>query len=136
MTAAALASTASDNEHRTETLEDMYDAFNARDIDAALAHLAPDVDWPNAASGGRVHGREAVRAYWLAQWSKTNPAVKPLRIEFAADGTVHLRVDQLVRDLSGKILENRQVGHVYTFDGAFITRMRIVEAAPEDEDEE
>ena len=125
-----------DNEQRTRVLEDMYDAFNARDVDAALAHLAPGVDWPNAATGGRLHGREAVRAYWLAQWGESDPIAKPLRIEFVADGTVHVRVDQLVRDLAGKILENRQVGHVYTFDGGFITRMLIVEVAPENEDEE
>ena len=134
--AAAVANTASDNEHRTRVLEDMYDAFNARDIDVVLAHLAPGVDWPNAATGARIHGREAVRAYWLAQWREIDPIVKPLRIEFAADGTAHVRVDQLVRDLAGKILENRQVGHVYSFDGGFITRMLIVEVAPENEDEE
>ena len=133
---ATAADTASDDAHRTRVLEDMYEAFNARDIDAVLAHLAPGVDWPNAATGGRLHGREAVRAYWLAQWGESDPIAKPLRIEFAADGTVHVRVDQLVRDLAGKILENRQVGHVYTFDGGFITRMLIVEVAPENEDEE
>ncbi len=127
---------ASDNEHRTEVLEEMYDAFNAHDADTALAHLAPGVDWPNASTGGRMHGRDAVRQYWLAQWREFDPVVKPMRIEFAADGTAHVRVDQLVRDLSGKILENRQVGHVYTFDGAFITRMAIVDVAPDDDDEE
>jgi ketosteroid isomerase-like protein len=28
-----------------------YDAFNARDVDAVLALLQPDVDWPNAMEG-------------------------------------------------------------------------------------
>ena len=133
---AAVANTASDNAHRTRVLEDMYDAFNARDVDAALAHLAPGVDWPNAATGGRIQGREAVRAYWLAQWRESDPIVKPVRIDFAADGTVHVRVDQLVRDLVGKIVENRQVGNVYSFDGEFIARMLIIEVAPENEDQE
>ena len=94
------------------------------------------MNWPNAATRERIHGRDAVRTYWLEQWRASDPIVKPLSIESAADGTVHVRVDQLVRDPAGKILENRQVGHVYSFDGEFITRMLIVEVAPENEDEE
>jgi hypothetical protein len=132
----AVADAASDEGHRTRMLEDMYDAFNERDIDAALAHLAPGVDWPNGTTGGRIQGRDAVRAYWLEQWRETDPVVKPMRITFDADGTAHVRVDQLVRDLNGKILLNRQVEHVYTFDGAFVTRMQITDVAPEDDDEE
>ena len=36
-----------------------YRAFNARDIDAGLAVLAADVDWPNGMDGGgtnHAHG--------------------------------------------------------------------------------
>src|SRR5258705_6728346 len=40
-------------------LRELYASFNARDIDAVLARLAPDVDWPNGMEGGRVHGRDA-----------------------------------------------------------------------------
>ena len=39
-----------------------YEAFNARDIEAVLSLLQPDVDWPNVMEGGREHGHEAVRA--------------------------------------------------------------------------
>jgi hypothetical protein len=38
-----------------------YGAFNARDIDAVLAVLHPEVDWPNGMEGGRVHGHAAER---------------------------------------------------------------------------
>ena len=38
-------------------------AFNARHIDALLEQMTPDVDWPNAWEGGRLHGREQVRDY-------------------------------------------------------------------------
>ena len=37
-------------------IRDLYASFNARDIDAVIALMAPDVDWPNAWEGGRVHG--------------------------------------------------------------------------------
>ena len=51
-------------------LRDLYAAFNARDVDAVLAHVHPDVDWPNAFEGGRVHGREAVREYCVGSSSR------------------------------------------------------------------
>jgi hypothetical protein len=47
----------------------MYEAFNARDIDAVLLQMTEDVDWPNAWEGGRVHGHDGVRDYWIRQWS-------------------------------------------------------------------
>jgi hypothetical protein len=39
-----------------------YRAFNARDIDAALAVMHPEVDWPNGLEGGRVHGHARLPA--------------------------------------------------------------------------
>ncbi len=123
-------------DNATDIIEGMYRAFNQRDAEGASAHLAPSVDWPNAETGARLSGPSAVRAYWTAQWKKSDPRVEPVRIETGDDGKLHVRVDQLVRDLSGKVLVNQQVEHVYTFDGAFITRMEIVEVAQEEDDED
>ena len=111
---------------RTAILEALYRAFNERDIDAALDHLAPGVDWPNAQTGGRLHGRDQVRAYWQREWQEIDPTVEPMRINFARDGKAHVLVDQLVRALDGEILQNLKVEHVFEFDGAFISRMTIV----------
>jgi hypothetical protein len=47
--------------------EAAYRAFNARDIDAAVELMHPEVDWPNAWEGGRGIGRAAVRQYWTRQ---------------------------------------------------------------------
>jgi len=33
---------------------DIYRAFNARQVELLLAHMTPDVDWPNAWEGGRA----------------------------------------------------------------------------------
>lgn len=121
---------------REEFLMEMYRAFNARDIDGALANLAPEVDWPNGWKGGRIHGRAAVRAYWQRQWAEIDPRVEPVKIDAASDGRLHVRVDQLIRDKAGKIIANGPVEHVYTFDGAFIRRMDIVELPPDNEDED
>jgi hypothetical protein len=39
-----------------QLLHAAYAAFNARDIDGALAVMTPDVDWPNVAENRRVVG--------------------------------------------------------------------------------
>jgi hypothetical protein len=55
----------------TKTLiEQAYSAFNKRDIDGALALMAEDVSWPKASEGGRVVGKEEIRAYWTRQWGR------------------------------------------------------------------
>ena len=124
------------SEERRETLMELYRGFNNRDIDGVLEHLAPGVDWQNGMTGGREVGREAVRRYWTKQWSEIDPRVEPLDIAFDEAGKAHVRVDQLVRSLEGKVLLNRQVEHVYEFEGPFISRMTIVESEPVDEDED
>ena len=50
-----------------ELLRAAYAAFNARDIDAALATMTAGVAWPRAFKGGFVQGHEAIRAYWTEQ---------------------------------------------------------------------
>jgi len=64
-----------------QLLEKVYEAFNARDMDTALAAMHPDVDWPNGWEGGRVFGRDGVRDYWTRQWRMIDPHVEPLRFE-------------------------------------------------------
>src|SRR4051812_50074344 len=61
----------------TDRFTALYEAFNARDVDAVLAHLAPDVDWPDAWHGGRVIGIDAVRAYWRAPGGGVGPGGAP-----------------------------------------------------------
>jgi hypothetical protein len=55
------------------SLARLYEAFNARDIDAALAVMHPHVKWPNGWEGGHVVGHEAVCAYWTPQWTELDP---------------------------------------------------------------
>jgi hypothetical protein len=106
-------------------LDALYDAFNARDVDAVLAQFAPQVDWPDAWRGGRVVGHDAVRAYWLAQWAVIDPAVHPRRVRDLPDGRVEVLVEQHVRDLDGDQLAHAFVLHTYTFDGPLVARMDV-----------
>jgi hypothetical protein len=108
-----------------ELLRTAYAAFNARDIDAALALMTPDVTWPKAFKGGFVHGPEEVRAYWTEQWSEINPHVEPIAFYSEDAGQVLVEVHQVVRDLSGAVLADEHVGHRFTIEHSLIQAMEV-----------
>ena len=101
-----------------------YEAFNARDIDRALATMQPHVEWSNGVDGGFVHGRDAVREYWTRQWRLVDPHVKPRRIS-TAGGRVVVDVHEIVRDLSGTVVTDHHVRHAYVIEDGLIGRMEI-----------
>jgi hypothetical protein len=109
-----------------ELLQRAYDAFNARDIDAALSLMQPDVDWPNGFEGGREHGHEAVREYWTRQWAQVDSHVEPLSFTEAPDGRVVVAVQQTIRELDGTVRGESEVRHVYTLRDGLVARMDIV----------
>jgi SnoaL-like domain len=113
-----------------DLLLETYNAFNRRDIETALTAMDPEVDWPNGMEGGRVYGREAVRQYWLRQWSQINPTVEPRSFHTDPTGAIVVEVHQVVRDLSGTLLSERMVQHVYRIENGLIRSMEIKEAAP------
>ena len=67
-------------------IEKAYAAFNRRDIDGALALMTEDVNWPKASEGGRVVGKEQIRAYWTRQWGEFDGRVEPLAITEEDEG--------------------------------------------------
>ncbi|MGH7227521.1 MAG: nuclear transport factor 2 family protein, partial [Gemmataceae bacterium] len=95
-------------------LLDLYAAYNIRDIDAILASVAEDVDWPNGWEGGRVIGRAAMRRYWKRQWSAIDPIVEPTAILERPDGSIEVTVRQVVRALDGEVLSDRIIRHVFS----------------------
>ena len=108
-----------------ELLRAAYAAFNARDIDAALALMTPDVAWPRAFKGGFVRGTEEVRAYWTEQWSGINPYVEPVTFHPEDAGQVLVEVHQVVRDLTGAVLADERVGHRFTIEHDLIQAMEV-----------
>ena len=106
----------------------LYDAFNARDLDTALASMHPDVDWPNMIEGGREHGHAAVREYWQKQFETTDPRVEPERVTLLGDDQVVVDVHQVVRDLEGNVLSDGRVQHVYKLRDDLIERMDVRES--------
>ncbi len=102
-----------------------YAAFNARDIDAALATMSPNVVWQMAFKGGFVRGHEDIRAYWTQQWSEIDPHVEPVSFNTAADGSTVVEVRQTVRDLVGTILLDETVIHAFHIEGGQIARFEV-----------
>lgn len=110
---------------KIELLRTAYAAFNARDIDAALALLTPDVHWPRAFKGGFVRGPEEVRAYWTEQWGEIDAHVEPVAFHPEEGGQVLVEVHQVVCDLAGTVLADEYVGHRFTFKDGLIQAMEI-----------
>jgi ketosteroid isomerase-like protein len=108
-----------------ELLRRAYAAFNARDIDGALALMHPEVDWPNGMEGGRELGHDAVRAYWTRQFGLIDSHVEPVRFSEDDSGRIVVDVDQVVRDREGALISEQRVQHVYTLRGGLIVRMDI-----------
>jgi hypothetical protein len=102
-----------------------YAAFNSRDIDAAIALMHDDVDWPNAMEGGRVHGHAGVRVYWMRQFTQVESHVEPERFSETEDGRVAVDVHQVVNDLDGNLLSDSHVTHVYTIRDGLVERMDV-----------
>lgn len=97
-------------------LRQLYQDFNARHIDAVLAHFHTNVTWPNGWEGGYLAGHDAIRAYWLRQWNAINPIVEPLSIEVRSTGQVAVKVHQRINDVDGQLLSDDELNHVYSFD--------------------
>ena len=106
-------------------LRTAYAAFNARDADAALALMTPDVALPRAFKGGFVRGHEEIRAYWTEQWSEINLHDEPVAFHPVEGGQVLVKVHQVVRDLSGTVLTDKHVGHRFTIEYGLIQGMEV-----------
>src|SRR5580698_6908068 len=113
----------------TQTLiAKVYSAFNQRNIDGALALMRESVSWPKASEGGRVVGKEAIRAYWSRQWKEFDPHVEPIEVIDRGAGKIDVRVHQLVKSLGGDMLSDREVWHIYTIANGLIERMDLGES--------
>jgi hypothetical protein len=87
--------------------------------------MSPSVAWPRAFKGGFVRGHEAVRAYWTEQWSEIDPHVEPVSFDPESGGRILVGVHQVVRDRTGVVLGDEQVGHRFTIEGGLIQAMEV-----------
>jgi ketosteroid isomerase-like protein len=110
---------------RERLLRRAYEAFNARDIDGALALMHPDVDWPNAWEGGRVRGHAEVRDYWTRQFREIDSHVEPEGFSEDGEGRVVVDVHQVVRSPAGEVIADERVQHACAFRDGLVGRMDV-----------
>lgn len=102
-----------------------YTAFNERNIDNALSTMQKDVQWSKAWEGGYIVGHDEIRSYWTRQWTEINPKVEPAGFTERENGTLELKVHQIVKDLQGNLMFDGFVKHIYTFENGLIKTMDI-----------
>ena len=108
-----------------QVIHQIYNRFNARDMEGVFALLTDDVAWANGMEGTHVHGKDAIRDYWTHQWSVIDPHVEPLKIAKAADGSLVVDVHQVVKNLEGQTLIDEMVKHAFRLDGGRVQRFDI-----------
>lgn len=112
-----------------EVLTAAYREFNARDIEAVISRMHPQVEWANGMEGGHVHGRDAVREYWTRQFTTLNPSVVPISIDPDKNNNWVVTVHQVVHDTKGNLLVDTTVYHTYRFRDGLIARMDIAQTS-------
>lgn len=111
--------------NETTIIQQAYSAFNRRDVEGALALMTDDVSWSKASEGGRVVGKEEIRAYWTRQWREFDGHVEPVEITEEDGGEVRVKVHQLVKNLQGEVLWEGEVLHVFTVNSGLIAAMDL-----------
>ena len=95
-------------------LQNLYDAFNKREIETIVAVMHPDVKWANGLEGGFVYGRDAVREYWTNQFKNIQVQLETLKFETDEKNRNVVTVHQIVKNLQGNLLADMTVKQIFT----------------------
>jgi hypothetical protein len=108
-------------------LQNLYDAFNRREIETIISFMRPDVKWANGLEGGFVYGRDAVREYWTNQFKTIQPQLETLKFETDDNHRDIVTVHQIIRDLQGNVLVDTPVHQIFTNEEGLISLYEIGE---------
>jgi hypothetical protein len=111
-------------------LQNLYEAFNKREIEMVISLIHPNVKWANGMEGGFVYGREQVRNYWKKQFEMIQPQLQVLDFETDEVNRSVVTVHQIVRDLEGNLLLERTVQQIFTIENGLISTFEIAGAEP------
>ena len=101
----------------------LFDAFNARDLEAVRALIHPEADWPDVFSDGRLQGRDQILAMWSEQFRQFSPECFLIEMTALPDGRRRVRTNHVVRNLDGKIFTDEQATMTYKFRDGLIARI-------------
>lgn len=108
-------------------LQNLYDAFNNREIEKIISLMRPDVKWANGVEGGFVYGRDTVREYWLNQFKDIQPELETLKFETDENNRNVVTVHQVIKDLQGNLLADATVQQIFTIEDGLISLYEIGE---------
>ena len=97
-------------------LQNLYDAFNKREIETIISLMRSDVKWANGLEGGFIYGRDAVREYWTDQFKAIQPELEALKFETDENDRNIVTVHQIVKDLQGNVLADVTVHQIFTIE--------------------
>ena len=110
-----------------EFLQNLYDAFNKREIETIITLMRSDVKWANGLEGGFVYGRDAVREYWTNQFKAIQPELKTLKFETDEKNRNVVTVHQIIKDLQGNVLADMEVRQIFTIEDGLVSLYEIGE---------
>jgi ketosteroid isomerase-like protein len=108
-----------------ELLQNLYDAFNKREIETIVEVMRPDVKWANGVEGGFVYGRDAVREYWTNQYKVIQAELETLKFETDENNRNLVTVHQIIKDLQGNVLADATVHQIFTIEDGAIALYEI-----------
>jgi len=108
-------------------LQNLYDAFNNREIETIISFMCPDVKWANGVEGGFVYGRNAVREYWTNQFKDIQVELETLKFETDENNRNIVTVHQVIKDLQGNLLADATVQQIFTIEDGLISLYEIGE---------
>ncbi|MDZ4874614.1 MAG: hypothetical protein CLLPBCKN_004010 [Chroococcidiopsis cubana SAG 39.79] len=114
--------------NQQQFLQNLYNAFNKREIETIISFMQPDVKWANGMEGGFVYGRDAVREYWTNQFKIIQPQLEPLNYETDDNNRDVVTVHQIIRDLQGNLLADMTVRQIFTIENNLISLYELGES--------
>ncbi len=114
------------SEHQ-QFLQNLYDAFNKREIETIISLMRSDVKWANGLEGGFVYGKDAVREYWTNQFKDIQPELETLKFETDENNRNIVTVHQIIKDLQGNVLADMTVHQIFTIKDGLISLYEIGE---------
>jgi hypothetical protein len=108
-----------------QLLQNLYDAFNKREIETIISAMQPDVKWANGFEGGFIQGRDAVREYWTNQLKVIQPELEILKHEIDENNQHIVTVHEVVKDLDGKPIADMTVQQIFTIENGLISLYEI-----------
>jgi hypothetical protein len=108
-------------------LQNLYEAFNKREIETIISLMRSDVKWANGVEGGFVYGQDAVREYWTNQFKDIQPELETLNFETDENNRNIVTVHQTIKDLNGNVLADVTVHQIFTIEDGLISLYEIGE---------